>query len=326
MMKVLVTGGSGFIGTNLVEHYTNLGFHVVNIDVAMPRNPAHLPYWAQLDIRDGGRLREAVQRFSPNLILHMAARTDLDGHSLSDYSANTEGVKAVIQAAVCLPNLTRVVFASSMLVCALGYRPKHESDYCPTTRYGESKVAGERYVRELATGQFPWTIVRPTSLWGPWFGVPYKNFFDAVAKRKYLHPKERKVHRSYGFVLNSIHQLTRIASCEDQGLVDGKILYLADYQPIELWQWARAISERFGVPPPREAPVGLLRCFAVVGDALGRMGIVRHPPLTSSRLRNLLTDAVFDLRVLESIAGTLPYDLEQGVAATVDWIQRSGQQ
>jgi hypothetical protein len=101
-------------------------------------------------------------------------------------------------------------------------------------------------------------------------------------------------------------------------------LYLADYQPIELLQWARAISARFGVPPPREAPVGLLRCFAVAGDALKRMGIVRHPPLTSSRLNNLLTDAVFDLRVLESIAGPLPYGLEQGVAATVDWIQRNG--
>ena len=119
----------------------------------------------------------------------MAARTDLDGSSIDDYSANTDGCRAVIEAAARHPQIQRVIFASSMLVCALGYSPKHDSDYCPTTRYGESKVLGERYVREMAADHFPWTIVRPTSLWGPWFSVPYKKFFDAVARRMYLHPR-----------------------------------------------------------------------------------------------------------------------------------------
>jgi len=322
-MNVLITGGSGFIGTNLVEHYASLGNRVVNLDVASPRNQAHAQYWTKLDIRDTWALRKIVEDLSPNLIFHMAARTDLDGRSIADYSANTDGVKAVIEVAGNCTQLHRAIFASSMLVCALGCLPKHETDYCPTTRYGESKVLGERYVRELAGERFPWTIVRPTSLWGPWFSVPYRNFFEAVAKRMYLHPRGREIHRSYGFVLNAVHQLSRIASCQDRHAVDRRVLYLADYQPIEIYRWAQTISRQYGVPSPPKVPVGILKLLARVGDALKGIGMLSNPRLTSFRLNNLLTESVFDLSELKDVAGTTPYNMEQGVALTVEWLKQA---
>ena len=322
-MNVLITGGSGFIGTNLMEHYIRLGDRVINLDNAAPRNPSHARYWTKLDIRDARSLRTVVEEFSPNFIFHMAARTDLDGLSLADYSANIDGVKAVIEAARNCARLHRAIFASSMLVCALGYLPKHESDYCPTTRYGESKVLGEMYVREFAANRFPWTIVRPTSLWGPWFSVPYKSFFDAIAKRMYMHPKGREIHRSYGFVLNAVHQLSRIASCHNGHAVERRVLYLADYQPIEISRWAQTISRQYGVPPPPKVPVGILKIVARAGDALKQTGVVSNPRLTSFRLNNLLTESVFDLRELKDVAGATPYDMEQGVAITVEWLKRA---
>lgn len=105
----------------------------------------------------------------------MAARTDLNGTSIQDYKANTDGVKSVIEAASVSSSLKHVIFAPSMLVCPLGYHPDGDEDYCPNTVYGESKVV-EQLVRSLATGLLMWTIVRPTSLWGPWFDIHYKNF------------------------------------------------------------------------------------------------------------------------------------------------------
>ena len=321
MLNVLVTGGSGFVGTNLVEHYSGLGYGVMNIDVVPPRNPAHDQFWIKTDICDEDKLHETVQKFSPNLIFHMAARTDLDGDTIQEYNANTDGVKSLIKAASGISALKRVVFASSMLVCPLGYHPKGDLDYCPTTLYGKSKVIGEQLVRSLAIGQFAWTMVRPTSLWGPWFGVPYKNFFDTVAARMYMHPKGRRIRRSYGFVLNSVHQLDRIGLCKNGKLVDYKIFYLADYIPIELYEWARQISSRFDVSPPKEVPLAVLRAIAWTGDFLKMVGM-RNPPLTSFRLNNLLTEAVFDMKPLEKVVGSTPYDIETGVEITVDWIRR----
>lgn len=322
IQNVLVTGGSGFVGTNLVEHYASLGCDVLNIDIATPRNPAHTQMWKEVDINEVDKLRQIVHEFKPNLILHMAARTDLDGKTLDEYKANTVGVESIIKAAIGLPSLKKVIFASSMLVCRLGYQPRGDDDYCPNTIYGESKVVGEKLVRSIATGQFPWMIVRPTSLWGPWFGVPYRNFFDAVAGRLYLHPKGKRIRRSYGFVLNSVYQLDQLAMHKDSPQTDGKTFYLADYKPIELYEWACQISSCFNVPPPIEVSLKMLRALAFMGDCLRWLG-VSNPPISSFRLNNLLTEAVLDLSPLERVIGPMPYDVETGVRLTVDWLKTS---
>ena len=65
-----------------------------------------------------------------------------------------------------LNELKKIIIASSMLVCELGYSPKNFNDYKPNTLYGESKVLTEKIVKKFKNS---WTIVRPTSIWGPWF-------------------------------------------------------------------------------------------------------------------------------------------------------------
>jgi nucleoside-diphosphate-sugar epimerase len=84
-MRVLVTGGSGFIGTNLVEHFASRGYEVCNFDIASPRNPVHLPYWVKGNLLEAKGLRALVRDFDPEVIFHMAARTDLGGRSIRDY-------------------------------------------------------------------------------------------------------------------------------------------------------------------------------------------------------------------------------------------------
>ena len=44
-MKIVITGGSGFIGTNLVQFYIEKGFDVISLDISKPRNKLHLRCW-----------------------------------------------------------------------------------------------------------------------------------------------------------------------------------------------------------------------------------------------------------------------------------------
>ncbi|MBA3288148.1 MAG: NAD(P)-dependent oxidoreductase [Acidimicrobiia bacterium] len=282
MRRILVTGGSGFIGTNLVEHFLRAdSTEVLNYDHAAPRCQAHAPHWRRGDLR-AVELRPVLAEFQPTHVVHLAARTDLDGRTMHDYVANIEGVEAVLDCLVAADRLERVIFASSRIVCELGEVPVSDYDYCPPNLYGRSKVIGEQLVRAHPHDS-SWVIVRPTSIWGPWGGAPYRDFFLSVARGTYVHPGRERIPRHYGYVGNVVFQLDRLLDAPAEH-VDGRTFYLADFEPTEVFAFAAAIRRELGHPPPRSVPVPLLRLLARSMDAVKATGWV-EPPLTSSRSR-----------------------------------------
>lgn len=316
--KILITGGSGFIGTNLVEYYLKKGNAVLNLDKHRARNPLHDCYWKQCNILDMDHFKDICFEFNPDYFFHLAARTDLDGKTIDDYRENTDGVENTLDILYELKKLKRVMFFSSRLVCEIGYQPKGPDDYRPTTRYGESKVVGETLVKSANITKFPWDIVRPTSIWGPWFDVPYKNFFSTIMKRRYFHPRGRIISKSFGYVGNTIHQIDRLMFRPNSD--HGETFYLADYPPLVLKEFADEISRQLHGRPVFELPTALLRMIAYAGDVLKHIGY-GSPPLTSFRLNNLLTDMVYDLCRFQEIVGPLPYREEDGIRETLEWMK-----
>jgi hypothetical protein len=115
--------------------------------------------------------------------------------------------------------------------------------------------------------------------------------------------------------------LRKLMECEESGRVHRRVFYLADYEPVDTFRWAQIIADCFGSRKVREAPLGLLRLGAKVGDVL-KLANMTTPPLFSSRLNNLLTNAVFDLSPIREISGEEPYTLAEGVAITVEWMRQ----
>ena len=313
--KIIVTGGSGFIGTNIIEFYKDK-HEVLNLDIESPRNTKHKKYWREINILDATSLNNVFSQFQPDFVIHMAARTDLDGKSLEEYRANIKGVENVILATNNTPSIKKIIFASSRLVCEIGYQPKDEFDYKPSTIYGESKIIGEKIVRASKIENATWIIVRPTSLWGPWFGAPYKNFFDIIERKLYFHPKGCEIHKKFGFVLNCVYILN--ALLKDDTL-NKKTVYLSDFKELEVKIWADMISNCFHNTKVKQIPYFVLKTFSVLGDMSKYLG-VKNPPLTTFRLNNLITQMSYNTLDVQNIVKELPFTLEQGTNITYEWL------
>ena len=315
--KILITGASGFIGTNLLQYYLEKGNDVVNIDFKPPQNHEHFNYWKNIDITDYTSLEEEVLRFEPDYVLHMAAKTDLDGKSLSEYNANIEGVRNILSVLKKCRRLKRVIFSSSQLVCA-GRMPVDDDDYYIVNLYGESKKQGELILKTDKDIPFEWLIVRPTSIWGPWFGEPYLNFYNMVLSGKYFHIGSKSCTKTFGYIGNLVHQVNELLHINYENISNEGVFYLGDFEPYNIEEWANEIAEEAGIKILR-VPFLLIKTLALVGDMLGKLNI--KFPMTSYRLHNMTTDVNLDLSKTEKLVPLLPFTRIQGVRQTLDWMR-----
>ena len=316
-MKILITGASGFIGTNLLEDLNEKGHEVRNIDIHEPKIKERADVFQKIDIVQYAPFEEAVLGFDPDYIVHLAARTDLDGKTLEDYAANTVGVENLMKIVHKLPNLKKIVIASSKFVTRNGYQIKNQHDYCPHTKYGESKVETELRVW-ADQPQCDWCIIRPTSIWGPWFGVPYRNFFDMVMRRMYFHIGHIKCHKTYGYIGNAIYQIEQLLfnATPDE---DNKVFYIGDEPAYEINEWADEIANELGFKVPT-MPVWFVKCLAKFGDFVGLFGV--HFPMQSFRFGNMTNDGTNDMSNTYVIAPEMPVTRLEGTKATIEWIRK----
>ena len=147
LMKILVTGAAGQVGTDLLPILVGKG-HVVTVFDLAPR-PEGCPEavtWLQGDITGRPEVFDAVKSSQPDLIYHLAAILSARGETMPHvaYRVNLDGTMNVLEAARIL-DVGQVFFASTIAAFGPGLPDPvpNEVSMRPTTMYGVTKVAGE---------------------------------------------------------------------------------------------------------------------------------------------------------------------------------------
>lgn len=175
-MKILVTGGAGFIGSHIVDQYIRDGHHVISVDnlrTGKIENVNKLAEFHKLDICQQ-ELVDVIARERPAIVNHHAAQMDV-GYSaknpMEDAYINVLGTINVLQA--CADNnVKRFIFASSGgTVYGENTSPREsfETDKLnPLSPYGVAKTSCEFYIKSYAQRfNLPYTILRYANVFGP---------------------------------------------------------------------------------------------------------------------------------------------------------------
>ena len=316
-IRILITGGSGFIGTNLINSLVQVNnVSILNIDLVKPSSQKHYNFWKKCDIMNFDDLNNFFQKFQPTHVIHLAAKTETSSNKIEDYNENIEGTLNVINAINNSLSVVKTVITSTQYVYKSIEKPLplNDLDYMPHTVYGLSKKISEDYTRNYLK-QGSWTIIRPTNIWGPW-NYNYPNgLYKAIENGLYFNPSKMTAYKSYGFVLNIVDQIISILFV-DLNKTDSQVFYVGE-ESMSSKKWVNQTYFHLKGSYPLSVPNFILIIGAYFGDFLKYFGI--KFPLTSLRLSNMLESYYVPIEKTINLFGLNYNDLNKNLKVTMDW-------
>ena len=112
-MRVLVTGGSGFLGTSVVSGLLDTGHEVVSADLRVPERGTASAHHVVMDVRDPSRVNEVVHEWEPEVVVHLASivTPGKDSNRALERAVDVDGTRHVLDA--CLSHGVRRIVVSS---------------------------------------------------------------------------------------------------------------------------------------------------------------------------------------------------------------------
>ena len=287
-MRVLVTGGTGFVGTYVVNRLLHRGHAVAVLarDPEKTRNRYSGPVETVIgDVREPGSLAPAAS--GRDAIVHLVGIIHERGPQTFDrmHREATDNVVSAARAA----GVRRYLHMSAM-----GSAEDSPSEY------GRSKAAGERIVRGSG---LEWTILRPSIIFGPGDG-----FVSLLAPIVRWNPGFIPVigPGTTRFQPVSVYDVARVfAEALEKPETAGGVFEVGGPDVLTLDDIYREIASALGKRGKRilHLPLWYGRLMASAFEALARRGLLPAPPLTRDQLRSLERDNVADVSATRAVFG-----------------------
>lgn len=331
-MKILVTGGSGFLGRHLLQALQKEGFEEVRTlnrksCEDLKEQGIEVIYG---DLADYSAVDKAIS--GCEVVFHVAAKAGVWGSYASYYKANVIGTQNVLNA--CLKHHVKyliytsspsVVFNGDPLVNVtetIGYGDP--SKMCP---YAKTKMLAEKLVLK-ANGQqgLKTMALRPHLIWGPGDNHLIPTIVKAAQQHRLCQVGSGGNWVDISYVTNvaQAHLLALKELSNNNASVAGKAYFISQGDPVQLWPWLKQLFAKLNVPQPLfKMPFVLAYLFGGLFELIYKiLFIKKQPPMTRFVAKELAQDHYFDISAAKMDLHYVPQvSNEEGVEQLVRWLK-----
>jgi len=319
--RVLVTGGTGFVGSHVVDALLDIGFPTRCLVRAtsdlrwLAGKPVEL---VRADLR-GDPLEEPVD--GADVVIHCAGLTRGSRESLM--AANRDGTRALVEACLATGRRIRFVYCSSQAAAGPGVldRPRRETDPpAPTTDYGASKLAAEEVVAQISA-QLDVAILRPVAVYGP-RDEDTLTFFKLAARGIIVTPGLRKRLLQLVHVTDLAAALVKAIERPQRSVGPFCVAHPEVVDWDQLAVAMRQAMDRSAIT--LRVPTGALRTIGAIAELFGEEGV---PGRIDRRKAADMSERAWTCdssRAMKELDWSPKYDVRQGFQESADWYRREG--
>ncbi len=324
-MKILLTGGTGFIGRNLGVKLSKMGHHVLclvrdkNRAAWMKAHPGLEPVRGDLEHKES----IAPHVSDVDLVFHLAGLTKAKNTD-EFIRVNGEGTgvlaDSILQGA---KGIKRILYVSSLAVAGphTSQNPAKETGkVSPITAYGASKLLGEHLLLEKCK-EIPWTIIRPPVVYGPYDKDVFV-YFKMANSGLILLAANSDLELSLIHVDDVTDGIILAGFAEKSA---GEVFYLSDGRVYTVEEVAKTLSRIAGGSRIVRLPPFFGRVSGIIGDCITRL-TGKAQVINSQKVKEALQDGwVCNTDKVGELLGFTPnIEAEVGLESTYLWYKNSG--
>jgi nucleoside-diphosphate-sugar epimerase len=321
-MRVLVTGGTGFVASHLLPALLRSGHEVRAL--VLPSAQAALAQQDNVecfagDVREPGSLSPAMD--GVEAVFHLAAAIGVRRPMREYHAINVIGTENVCRAALAA-RVKRLVHMSSTSVYPQGLGVPVREDFPlnpPPDPYAVTKAAAEaRLQRMIAEERLPASVVRTGNIYGPGDRLNFGRIADRVLTGRSIVIGSGRNRVPFTYVEDVVDGLLRVLEHEE---AEGQIYNITDDRPPTQEELLREVAEQLGATPPHiHIPYRFLYSAGWLAELVARITGSSHPLVTRFGVAMYGADNCF---VIDKARRQLGYEprvhLSDGVSRAAEW-------
>ena len=312
MTNITLIGGSGFVGTRLIELLKD-EYQIRNIDKR--ESHFHNDITVTGDVRDQTSVSRHLAGADLVVLLAAEHRDDVSPVSLY-YDVNVGGMRNVLEA-METNGVKRIVFTSSVAVYGLNKKSPDENHPAdPFNHYGKSKWQAEQVLRQWYETHPDWNIniLRPTVIFGERNRGNVYNLLKQISGGKFLMVGKGKNKKSMAYVGNIVSFIRFLIEQKPTGY---NVYNYVDKPDFDMNELVSHVGNVLWQPiPSTHLPYWLGMCGGYGFDLLARL-TGKKLSVSSVRVKKFCATTRFDAAKAHASGFKAPYTLEEGLERTL---------